>query len=256
MLASTLPASPAAPRARRRSRSWTLTRGPRVGGGAGGNLGGGGGAVGGAGWARLGWAGLGRARWRLACMHSCVAAAACFRAGREGSSGAAAGCAGPRSSGRARFTPGPARWRHATGVLPALPLQPQFMLERLAHRLLPCWSHPPRPKRFPRDSRALPPRCADAINLAVRFGAPIYVNRDIAVKMARGRLEEHNESHTQIVRSCRCGWLTSPGGRGGGGVWGSCVREPAARRSSWRRRRGWRHAGRPAGAALVAQSRY
>lgn len=45
--------------------------------------------------------------------------------------------------------------------------------------------------------------CADAINLAVRFGAPIYVNREIAIKMARGRLEEHNESHTQIMRSCK-----------------------------------------------------
>lgn len=46
-------------------------------------------------------------------------------------------------------------------------------------------------------------RPSDAINLAVRFGAPIFVNRDIAVKMARSRLEEHNESHTQIVRSCK-----------------------------------------------------
>ncbi len=47
-------------------------------------------------------------------------------------------------------------------------------------------------------------RCADAINLAVRFGAPIYVNKQIAVTMARSRLEEHNESHSQIVRTCKC----------------------------------------------------
>lgn len=46
-------------------------------------------------------------------------------------------------------------------------------------------------------------RRADAINLAVRFGAPIYVNKEIAVKMARSRVEEHNESHSQIVRSCK-----------------------------------------------------
>ncbi|GAB4822363.1 hypothetical protein N2152v2_009409 [Parachlorella kessleri] len=46
-------------------------------------------------------------------------------------------------------------------------------------------------------------RPSDAINLAVRFGAPIYVNKDIATKMARTRLEEHTESHHQIVRSCK-----------------------------------------------------
>ena len=63
-------------------------------------------------------------------------------------------------------------------------------------------------------SSLLPFLETDAINLAVRFGAPIYVNKDIASKMARTRLEEHTESHHQIVRSCKwvtayTGWLTT-----------------------------------------------
>ena len=46
---------------------------------------------------------------------------------------------------------------------------------------------------------------ADAINLAVRFGAAIYVNNEIAARMAHPlqAYEPRDESQTEIVRSCK-----------------------------------------------------
>lgn len=64
-------------------------------------------------------------------------------------------------------------------------------------------------------------RPSDAVNLAVRFGAPIYVNNDIASKMAHplstyeeraaaaaaggggGGASARHENHSEVARSCR-----------------------------------------------------
>ncbi len=48
-------------------------------------------------------------------------------------------------------------------------------------------------------------RPSDAINMAVRFGAPVYIAKDVAMKMADKIAVFHTkkESHKEIVTSCR-----------------------------------------------------
>jgi bifunctional DNase/RNase len=53
-------------------------------------------------------------------------------------------------------------------------------------------------------------RPSDAVNLAVRFGAPIYVNKEVAARMAQpshalesGSPGASSEHHADVVRSCR-----------------------------------------------------
>lgn len=48
-------------------------------------------------------------------------------------------------------------------------------------------------------------RPSDAINLAIRFGAPVYVNKIVAAKMAQPpeHFEQREESHAEISRSCK-----------------------------------------------------
>lgn len=46
-------------------------------------------------------------------------------------------------------------------------------------------------------------RPSDAVNLAVRFNAPIYVHRDVASRMATSSHGGQERSETEVTRSCR-----------------------------------------------------
>lgn len=49
-------------------------------------------------------------------------------------------------------------------------------------------------------------RPSDALNLAVRFGCPIYVHREIASRMgqAAATYDHPEETHGEILKTCKC----------------------------------------------------